>query len=202
VQFFGANDATTADYVEKMSEIKVELSKSKAATSSESSGGNSGANWNERGGGGSSGSSYTKSSSSTETTSERIAPKWRRQQVRGMGNDEQICFMPTEENALLLRRLPYWALYEGESGSFDPYHMPAEEKREWENWIASGKSWFSKQQPAAPLKMKTAGVEMPKKCLVKFLDVYEDLLIEARRRARMAREEKRLRTGEIGTSDF
>ena len=152
MQFFGANDGTTMEYVEKLSETKIEIAKSVAVNDSStlattwgiSSGASSGEHNSSTSAGQQSGGSHSSTRSRTETTSERVVPAWKRHQVRGISNTRQLAFMPSNENALHLWRLPYWQMFPPEIKTLDPYHKGDEDLEKWLEWIASGESFFSK----------------------------------------------------------
>ena len=155
MQFFGANDVTTMDYVEKLSETTIEQARSFSDTTASTVSDNWGTNWGSSSGsspsganssssdGGSRGGSISTTRTTSVSTSERVVPAWRRHQVRGISNARQLAFIPTHENALTLWRLPYWQLFGGSCFGLDPYHMSDETLQKWLAWIAAGQSWFS-----------------------------------------------------------
>jgi hypothetical protein len=73
--------------------------------------------------------------------------------VRGIGNTRQLAFMPANENALHLWRLPYWEMFPPEIASRDPYHKSDAALEKWLEEIAAGESCFSKPSKDSPSKI-------------------------------------------------
>ena len=161
MQFFGGNEVTTLEYVEKLSGTKNELTKTVSETTSSthatnwgtSSGSSSGEHNSSTNRGQQGGGSYSSTRSRAESTSERVAPAWRQHQVRGIGNTRQLAFMPANENALHLWRLPYWEMFPPEIASRDPYHKSDAALEKWLEEIAAGESCFSKPSKDSPSKI-------------------------------------------------
>ena len=152
LQFFGADDVTTMDYIEKLSGVEEVMvpteSETDSTTDAKSGGTSSGSN---SGGGTSSGSndgwSISRTRSKSKSFAPRIDPKIRRQAARAMQNHEQLIFISGHEYGLPVLRFPYWKLYGDYFAGLDPFHMDDETRERWLDWIKRGDSFFTNPAP-------------------------------------------------------
>lgn len=135
VQFFTPNDLETAKYVSERSGIQIKMRLSEGYSRSTNTGStNSGS------------TSGTTTSTSTNKT-EHEAPLLSIQDIFGMSSHLQVMLCPGIEQAMVSRRFNYWDVY-GKKADPDPYHMTAERRAKYDDWIRSGETPFDNITPS------------------------------------------------------